>query len=886
MLAIKKALRHVQGVTRRELLLSAAALALLSTTRIRAQAAWPSQTDDAYYSIYRRGLINRHICSNGLLLQQVWLVEGAPESAVDARWRALARDGSERSTDGGVGRVTAFPLAITARPADESAARPLVVGGGDNPLLDGGLALSVFSMEILVAPQPPNSARQWAAELFSFFEASEITDPNSGEPDGYLMRRRNWWSVPAHASFDEYCGVVLGTWFFNQAMDKIGDVQKADRARRYMGRLARALARDDYLVPTRPLPEYPGLIEHGQTGRDVWFLQFAFTRLFKSALGTPHLADKAIPDARAGDLGDAVGFVRGLLGLDWNIDLQPKEVFSTGLDNFHFFNDDGGQFYNSVMWVHGLLMLHVAEPNDDVREEIWSEARGFLANALQNGALKHPYFGLVWEAWGRQMGDSFGASARRRMWEPLATPSEQHFHDLPMREALEDFNGGRAIDVRGNDNRYLWGRHFLANAPWRLSREDFLRAGIVGDADADQLVENWAALAEADKDHYTMRSPLGSVAGEIGPPGAQVKPDRDVRRENIVRAFFEPEVDKGFRVEGSGLRFIFCRILAAYLDILPMPSIDETGLVGLPLAGPEPGAFRHSLSIEVKDVRRTISMVRGRFGEKGNVEFLYPRDSEGLRHFWRANDIPFEPLRHGGTFGAGTEWDAARVIQSNYGNNLEVVARNGERLYHFFREGNTWRGGWRFANDIRGVPGFVQSSFGDRGDFQVVVGHEDGGIVHLYRDNDDPGEPWRQAARFYQSDRRIDSVTLIQSNYGNLEIVFKHDDDLFFMWRRPSGEWTGARRIARNVRGTPAFLQSSGGTRGHFEVLVPDEGSGIRHIYRDNDDPSEPWRQRAHFARDLGDIDCVDAVETGSGHLDIVAITNGGRVTFHRRPIS
>ncbi len=81
----------------------------------------------------------------------------------------------------------------------------------------------------------------------------------------------------------------------------------------------------------------------------------------------------------------------------------------------------------------------------------------------------------------------------------------------------------------------------------------------------------------------------------------------------------------------------------------------------------------------------------------------------------------------------------------------------------------------------------LQSTFGKKGNFEVVVPHETAGLAHCVRDNDDaPSFPWRGPHVFGQSVGKVDAVALIQSNFdfpGHLEVVARTGNRLLHFWR-------------------------------------------------------------------------------------------------------
>ncbi len=173
-------------------------------------------------------------------------------------------------------------------------------------------------------------------------------------------------------------------------------------------------------------------------------------------------------------------------------------------------------------------------------------------------------------------------------------------------------------------------------------------------------------------------------------------------------------------------------------------------------------------------------------------------------HYWRDNDAgPPPPWRRGAEFGASAGTVAAvALIQSNYGTpgNLEVVARVGSRLAHFYRAagvGAAWSGPFFFATEVAGVPALVQSRFGRQGNFEVVVPLASGGLAHYSRNNDaGPPPAWSGPTVFASGVGPVAAASLIQSNYGspgNLEVVARMGDRLAHFYRDsgPRFAWNG-----------------------------------------------------------------------------------------------
>jgi hypothetical protein len=253
------------------------------------------------------------------------------------------------------------------------------------------------------------------------------------------------------------------------------------------------------------------------------------------------------------------------------------------------------------------------------------------------------------------------------------------------------------------------------------------------------------------------------------------------------------------------------------------------------------------------NARSSSYMIQGNLGRKGNFEVVVGRAGGGLVTSSRNNDAASLPWSPGTVFatGAGSVESVPSLIQSNFGNpgNLEVVARIGDRLAHFWRDSGppwAWHGPTFFAGGVSGNPALIQGIFGGRGNFELVVPLAIGGLAHYWRDNDAPGLPWRGPTPFGTGAGRIDAVAMIQSNFGdpgNLEVIARIGDRLGLFWRLsgPPWTWNGPSFFFTGARGVPSFVQSSFGARGNFELVTPLAGGGLAHLWRANDAPGLPW---------------------------------------------
>jgi hypothetical protein len=236
------------------------------------------------------------------------------------------------------------------------------------------------------------------------------------------------------------------------------------------------------------------------------------------------------------------------------------------------------------------------------------------------------------------------------------------------------------------------------------------------------------------------------------------------------------------------------------------------------------------------------------------------------------------------------------LIRSNFGTqdrpNLEAVVRmrpvqhvrsasSHDYLAHFYFDSKArrWNGPFSILADgqliagVTGNPALIQSNYGAMGDFQLVVSIGNT-IIHYRRDNDAPSVPWRKVADVYTANAAAaggifappaipSGLALIQSNVGdpnNLDMVARlvrkvgplgddtPGDLVHFYFDGGSRSWKGPFSIvadgvpATYITGDPAFLQSIFGSKGNFEVIVP-QGNKVAHYYRDNDAAGTPWHQ-------------------------------------------
>lgn len=212
----------------------------------------------------------------------------------------------------------------------------------------------------------------------------------------------------------------------------------------------------------------------------------------------------------------------------------------------------------------------------------------------------------------------------------------------------------------------------------------------------------------------------------------------------------------------------------------------------------------------------------------------------------------------------------AGLIGTDLGSSLQ---RDGRIYFLFGDSGPTdWYGPFPLVADgvqvsgVSGIPGFIQSRFGTKGNFEIVAPLAAGGLAHYWRDNDTPGLPWHGP------------------------IVFGAGDKLLYFWRDSKG-WNGPFPFVpyghpvSGVSGNPAFIQSKFGSKGNFEFVVPLAAGGLAHFWRDNDNPSLPTHGPIVFGASAGKVDAAAFIQSNFGVLgdfEVIARVGSGLVFFWR----
>ena len=179
----------------------------------------------------------------------------------------------------------------------------------------------------------------------------------------------------------------------------------------------------------------------------------------------------------------------------------------------------------------------------------------------------------------------------------------------------------------------------------------------------------------------------------------------------------------------------------------------------------------------------------------------------------------------------------------------------------------------------------IQSNYGTRGNFEMVIPRRGDRLSHYWRNNDAPGYPWSGPTDFGTG--VVLGTALIQSSFGgNLELVALVGNQLVHYWRDSSFAWHGPTApFASGIAGNPTLIQSSFGTVGNFEVVVARAGGGLSHYWRNNNVGGYPWSGPTNFGS--GNITGVALIQSSfGGNLEVVAVTASNQLVHYWRDSS
>lgn len=259
-------------------------------------------------------------------------------------------------------------------------------------------------------------------------------------------------------------------------------------------------------------------------------------------------------------------------------------------------------------------------------------------------------------------------------------------------------------------------------------------------------------------------------------------------------------------------------------------------------------------------------------GHDLTLELLVPSETGGLGHFVReCNALP-NGWRPHKLLAEHDKFQAVSLIQSDFDNgNLELVARFGENLSHFWRFADSiakWRGPYDLFN-VRGRPNLLQERSKRHGNFELVAGLRPTGLAHWWRDNSGIFRPWRGPLAFMMDSSTAEVLALfpaIDGRPGDLTAVVLDEERLMIIERRRF-DWLTP--VKSQVRFTipPAVLQRDG-IAGELVVIYAKDS---RLTYAVLPRGYAQLMQHETIHENIAGVDALVAASNREGRVDIVA---------------
>ena len=269
---------------------------------------------------------------------------------------------------------------------------------------------------------------------------------------------------------------------------------------------------------------------------------------------------------------------------------------------------------------------------------------------------------------------------------------------------------------------------------------------------------------------------------------------------------------QGSEYFGYGEVQAVCLIQSSFGDNLEVVFRQGASLLHCFRSMTEKGDMAWSVPIHfATGVAGSPSLVQSPGPVNRNFEVVAPLVGGGIGHWYRDNNNPALPWSGPHVF--ATELGAVAavsLIHSTLADDLELVARAGDTLVHYWRHSNGWHGPLPFFSGATGAPGFIQSGHGHNGDFEVVTPLAGGGMAHLSRDNDDPSHPWRSAVPFGTG--AVTAVSVLHSSLvggaRSLEVAALVGSSTHMWYREDGGDgsWLFGGTAPSEVVADPAVL--------------------------------------------------------------------------------
>jgi hypothetical protein len=244
-----------------------------------------------------------------------------------------------------------------------------------------------------------------------------------------------------------------------------------------------------------------------------------------------------------------------------------------------------------------------------------------------------------------------------------------------------------------------------------------------------------------------------------------------------------------------------------------------------------------------------MGLVQTRVGNPADFVLGVPTLGGGFGQYTRDNDTAWQfPWTGPVKFGSG-DVEGVALARANSGQLIAVGVVGGAlQLWSKPEGGGSWSGPAVIGTGFRGHPGIVQGKWGGRGNLELVVARQAGGLQHFWRDGDRAGEPWI-AGPLFGGSTPYEAVGLIQSSFGqgNLEVIARAGNRLDAFWREDNTtwRWNGPSSFFHDAAGTFGFLQNR--VNQELEVVTPLASGGLGYLQRAAG-PSWAWRSVVRIA--------------------------------------
>ncbi|MEV7616729.1 C1 family peptidase [Streptomyces sp. NPDC089799] len=245
-----------------------------------------------------------------------------------------------------------------------------------------------------------------------------------------------------------------------------------------------------------------------------------------------------------------------------------------------------------------------------------------------------------------------------------------------------------------------------------------------------------------------------------------------------------------------------------------------------------------------------------------NVEMLTAGGDGRLRHWWRAGEEPCRWSRARWPAFGGDASGQPSFTGTTYNRNMESLhVTPAGRLHHWYYEqsARTWRDGGLFGAEGDAAPGstpaFIQSDYGQPGNFEVVVRTADGRLRHWWRIN---GSPWTwNDGGCFASRIAHYGPALVQTRARRLDLVAARTDGRMQRWWRDDAAgfvWRPGEVFGSGIVSAPCLIESQYDARdedtaGNYELCAVGAGGRVEHWWQGNARGSA-WRRSAVFGHD------------------------------------